>query len=61
MVRRHYERRIIEKVIQGNNSEVLDPVTKVHGIYDISEEEIPSVRTAKEINEKAQGYELSMI
>ena len=47
---------LLKKAIQGNNSEVLDPVTKsVWDLRGISEEEL--IATAKEINEKL-GYEL---
>ena len=45
-----------KKAIQGENSEVLDPVTKsVWDLRGVSEEEL--IATAKEINEKL-GYEL---
>ena len=45
-----------KKAIQGENSEVLDPVTKsVWDLRGVSEEEV--IATAKEINEKL-GYEL---
>lgn len=47
---------LLKKAIQGDNSEVLDPVTKsVWDLRGISEEEV--IATAKEINEKL-GYEL---
>lgn len=47
---------LLKKAIQGDNSEVLDPVTKsVWDLRGISEEEL--IATAKEINEKL-GYEL---
>lgn len=47
---------LLKKAIQGDNSEVLDPVTKsVWDLRGISEEE--PIATAKEINEKL-GYEL---
>ena len=47
---------LLKKAIQGDNSEVLDPVTKsVWNLRGISEEEL--IATAKEINEKL-GYEL---
>ena len=53
--RKHYERRILKKVIQGKNSEVLNPVTKiVWNLHGVSEEEI--IALAKEINEQL-GYE----
>ena len=48
--------KLLKKAIQGDNSEVLDPVTKsVWDLRGISEEEV--IATAKEINEKL-GYEL---
>ncbi len=47
---------LLKKAIQGNNSEVLDSVTKsVWDLRGISEEEL--IATANEINEKL-GYEL---
>lgn len=47
---------LLKKAIQGENSEVLDPVTKsVWDLRGVSEEEI--IATAKEINEQL-GYEL---
>ena len=47
---------LLKKAIQGDNSEVLDPVTKsVWDLRGVSEEEL--IATAKEINEKL-GYEL---
>ena len=47
---------LLKKAIQGDNSEVLDPVTKsVWDLRGVSEEEL--IVTAKEINEKL-GYEL---
>ena len=47
---------LLKKAIQGDNSEVLDPVTKsVWDLRGISEEEL--IATAREINEKL-GYEL---
>ena len=47
---------LLKKAIQGDNSEVLDAVTKsVWDLRGISEEEV--IATAKEINEKL-GYEL---
>ena len=47
---------LLKKAIQGDNSEVLDPVTKsVWDLRGISEEEL--IATAKEINKKL-GYEL---
>ena len=47
---------LLKKAIQGDNSEVLDLVTKsVWDLRGISEEEV--IATAKEINEKL-GYEL---
>lgn len=47
---------LLKKAIQGEDSEVLDPVTKsVWDLRGISEEEL--IATAKEINEKL-GYEL---
>ena len=48
--------KLLKKAIQGDNSEVLDPVTKsVWDLRGVSEEEL--IATAKEINEKL-GYEL---
>jgi len=48
--------KLLKKAIQGENSEVLDPVTKsVWDLRGVSEEEL--IATAKEINEKL-GYEL---
>ena len=48
--------KLLKKAIQGDNSEVLDPVTKsVWDLRGVSEEEL--IVTAKEINEKL-GYEL---
>ena len=42
---------LLKKAIQGDNSEVLDPVTKsVWDLRGVSEEEL--IATAKEINEK---------
>jgi len=47
---------LLKKAIQGDNSEVLDPVTKsVWGLRGVREEEV--IATAKEINEQL-GYEL---
>ena len=47
---------LLKKEIQGDNSEVLDPVRKsVCDLRCISEEEV--IATSKEINEKL-GYEL---
>lgn len=47
---------LLKKAIQGENSEVLDPVTKsVWDLRGVSEEEF--IATAKEINEQL-GYEL---
>lgn len=47
---------LLKKAIQGENSEVLDPVTKsVWDLRGVSEEELIAI--AKEINEKL-GYEL---
>jgi len=47
---------LLKKAIQGDNSEVLDPVTKsVWDLQGVSEEEV--IATAKEINEQL-GYEL---
>ena len=47
---------LLKKAIQGDNSEVLDPITKsVWDLRGVSEEEL--IATAKEINEKL-GYEL---
>ena len=47
---------LLKKAIQGDNSEVLDPITKmVWNLRGVSEEEV--IATAKEINEKL-GYEL---
>ena len=47
---------LLKKAIQGENSEVLDPTTKiVWNLRGVSEEEI--IATAKEINEQL-GYEL---
>lgn len=47
---------LLKKAIQGENSEVLDPVTKsVWDLRGVSEEEL--IATAKEINKKL-GYEL---
>ena len=47
---------LLKKAIQGDDSEVLDPVTKsVWDLRGVSEEEL--IATAKEINEKL-GYEL---
>ena len=46
-----------KKAIQGENSEVLDPVTKsVWDLRGVSEEEL--IATAKEINEKKTYVEL---
>ena len=47
---------LLKKAIQGDNSEVLDPITKsVWDLRGVSEEEL--IATAREINEKL-GYEL---
>ena len=48
--------KLLKKAIQGDNSEVLDPITKsVWDLRGVSEEEV--IATAKEINEQL-GYEL---